>query len=297
MKQPKLTKKEFEKLFPDDNSCLEYIFQKKYANIKECPKCNKPFKYHKLHGKKLYSCQYCGHNMAPTALTIFHKSSTSLKDWFYAIYLFSVSKNGVSGKELERQLGVTYKTAWRMAKQIRKLCQEEIKPLQNTVEADETYYGGKEANKHYDKKTPNTQGRSTKTKAPVIGVVERQGNIVVKVVSNVDSATIQPFLRKHVSIEANLKTDEYKGYNGIGKAGYNHDTVNHGEKEYVNGDTHTNNIEGFWSQLKRSINGTYHFVSPKYLQQYVNEFAYRYNRRNAINHIFYHFLESVSLPL
>ena len=135
------------------------------------------------------------------------------------------------------------------------------------------------------RKTQNTQGRSTKTKTPIVGAVERQGNMIAKVVTNTNSATIKPFVREHISIQAEVKTDEYRSYKPLKKMGYDHDTVGHGKKQYVKGKTHTNNIEGFWSQLKRSINGTYHFVSPKYLQTYVNEFAYRYNRRNSETHV------------
>lgn len=294
MKKEKFTKKDFDKFFANDEVCLNKIFELKYINTTICNKCNKPFKYHKLNNLKLYSCQFCGHNIAPTANTIFHKSSTSLKDWFYAIYLFSVSKNGVSGKELERQLGVTYKTAWRMANRIRKLFDEDINPLGNIVEVDETYCGGKEHNKHFEKKTPNNQGRSIKTKTPIIGAVERKGNIIAKVVGDTKSSTIKPFVKRNIKLTAEVKTDEYPAYIPLKKLGYEHDTVNHGKKQYVKGNTHTNNLEGFWSQLKRSINGTYHFVSPKYLQSYVNEFSFRYNRRNDKNPIFFSIIPKVS---
>ncbi len=148
------------------------------------------FSYYKVKDRKCYACAYCGHQLHPLAGTIFHKSSTSLKNWFYAIFLFSTSKNGVSAKELERQLGVTYKCAYRIAKQIRKLFDESISILTNIVEIDETYVGGKEANKHKDKKTPNNQGRSLKTKSAVLGAVERQGNIIAKVVNHTQSSIV-----------------------------------------------------------------------------------------------------------
>lgn len=282
----KYTKKQFDLIFIDDDTCLNYLFQIKYQNIRQCSNCNKDFRFHKIINKKHYSCQWCGHSISPTANTIFHKSRTSLKDWFYAIYLFSVSKNGVSGKELQRQLGVTYKTAWRIAHHIRKLCITDNELLKDVVEIDETYVGGKEVNKHKFKKTPNNQGRSLKTKSAVLGAVERQGNIIANVVNHTQSSVVKPFVRDNICITAEIKTDEYKAYNLLKALGYKHEKVDHGKGEYVKGDTHTNNLEGFWSQLKRSINGTYHFVSPKYLQTYVNEFAFRYNHRSSEIHLF-----------
>jgi transposase len=282
----KFTIKQFNEKYIDDNSCLYQIFLSRYSHLENCPECDSKFSYYKVKDRKCYACAYCGHQLHPLAGTIFHKSSTSLKNWFYAIFLLSTSKNGVSAKELERQLGVTYKCAYRIAKQIRKLFDESVNILTNIVEIDETYVGGREANKHQHKKTPNNQGRSLKTKSAVLGAVERQGNIIAKVVNHTQSSIVKPFVREHICITAEVKTDEYRAYNSLKTLGYKHDKVDHGKGEYVKGNTHTNNLEGFWSQLKRSINGTYHSVSPKYLQTYVNEFAYRYNRRNDVTPLF-----------
>lgn len=293
VKKEKFTIKQFNELYPDDDSCLQEIFNKNYGNQLYCIECNNSFSYHKVSNRKCYACAYCGNQIHPLANTIFHKSSTSLKSWFFAIFLFSTSKNGISAKELERQLGVTYKTAYRMGQQIRKLFNESVDLLKKDIEVDETYIGGKESNKHYDKKTSNTQGRSLAKKTAVVGALERKGNIIAKVVRDTTSATIKPFIRDNVHINSNIHTDEYRSYKNINKLGYTHLQVEHGKKQWVNSDSYTNSIEGFWSQLKRSINGTYHFVSPKHLQSYVNEFSFRYNKRNQITPIFKSILQLV----
>lgn len=293
VKQINLTIKNFNKIFPNDETCLHTVFLNRYGHLENCPVCKSKFSYHKVTDRKCYACAYCANQISPLADTIFHKSSTELKNWFYTIFLFSSSKNGVAAKELQRQLGVTYKCAWRMAHQVRKLFEENVNLLSNIVEMDETYIGGKESNKHKDKRTPDNQGRSLKTKAAVLGAAERQGPIIAKVVTDTKSSTIKPFIREHIKIQSEIKTDEYIAYNGIKNMDYTHDTCDHSKKQYVKGDAHTNNLEGFWSQLKRSIHGTYHFVSPKHLQSYVNEFAFRYNRRNTITPMFYSIVSQV----
>ncbi len=267
----KFTIQDFNTKYPDEDSCIEEIFKQRFGQLTVCPTCKNPFKYYKVSDRKCYACQYCSNQIHPLANTIFHKSETPLKNWFYAIFLFSTSKNGVSAMELQRQLGVTYKTAWRIAKQIRKLFEENDIGFSKTTELDETYVGGRGGN--------NRRGRGSGNKIPVFGMVERKGNIKATVVVNTKRKTVMPIIREHIVLGTEIMTDEYLPYRLLTKEGYNRQTVNHASKEYVRGNVHTNTLEGFWSQLKRSINGTYHAVSPKYLQTYVNEFSYRYNRR------------------
>lgn len=267
------TIKDFNNKYPNDDTCLKAIFEARYGG-KTCPNCTRLVKFYKLKDRKCYLCNNCKVHIYPLADTIFHKSETSLKDWFYAIYLFSTSKNGVSALELQRQLGGSYKRSWRMAKQIRTLMSQHNHKTTGTYEADETFYGGKD----------NKRGRGDKT--PIFGLVRRksksnQSKIIGKVVKNTTASNLMPIIRSNVAIGSDLMTDEAPIYNKAKKYGYYHGVVKHKEKEYARGFTHTNTIEGFWSQLKRSIDGTYHAVSRKYLQAYLDEFVYRYNHRTS----------------
>ncbi len=283
----KFTIKSFNTKYPNDDACLAEIFKNRYGSLTKCPACKKETRFYKIAGRKCYSCQYCGHQLHPLAGTIFHKSDTSLKSWFYAIFLFSNSRNGVSAKELERALGVTYKTAWRMAKQIRKLFSESSKELSNVVEADETYIGG------YAKGQP---GKGGDNKTAVVGIVERKGKIVAKAVRNVKFSSVMPLIRKNVKLGSTIMTDEYNVYHPLTKIGYDHQSVKHSLKEYVRGKVRTNTIEGFWGQVKRSIKGTYHAVSPKHLQSYLDEFSYRFDLRNLQASLFYPMILRAARP-
>lgn len=283
----KYTIKDFQKQFPTDDVCLEYLFNKYYGEDYKCPSanCGHSNCFYRVKKRKCYTCSWCGYQVHPLAKTIFHKSDTKLTLWFYAMFMFSSSKNGVSALELERALGVTYKCAWRMAKQIRSVMVQTSSKLQGVVETDETYVGGKGKN--------NKRGRGAENKTPVFGLSERKGNVMAKVVVDTKRKTVMPIIRQNVAIGTKVMSDEYLPYQSLGKEGYAHQTVNHGTKEYVRGNVHTNSIEGFWSQLKRSIDGTYHAVSPKYLQNYVDEFAYRYNHRLYPVPLFHLMLENV----
>lgn len=265
------TKKQFEAEYPDDDACLEAIFQERFGDLKYCPSCGAETKFYRIKSRPVYSCKHCRYQLSPLADTIFRKTSTPLRDWFYAIYLFSVSKNGVSAKELERHLGMTYKTAWRMCREIRKLMEQENDKLSGDVETDETYAPSR--------RHPRKIGRSKKQ--VIFGVVERNGRVAAQHVKSSGARVLLPIIEERVEKQSHIYSDEYGAYKTLKQRGYSHTTVNHSKLEYVRGTAYTNTIEGFWSQLKRSIDGTYHAVSPKYLQSYLNEFAFRYNYRGV----------------
>jgi len=285
MKEMKYTFKQFQSEYPDDQACLAAVLENRYSNT--CPRCGVVgVKWHPITGRKGFVCSECDRHIYPLADTIFRKSETSLWNWFYAIYQFSVSKNGVSAKELERTLGVTYKTAWRMCKQIRLLMESEGSPLGGggeTVEVDETYIGGR--HKH---------AQGGRDKSIVFGAVERNGRALAVKVKTAGARVLLPIIENNISQGTHINSDEYRTYKTLKRRGYSHTTVNHSKLEYVRGTAYTNTIEGFWSQLKRSLDGTYHAVSPKYLQNYVDEFTFRYNYR--LQPIFPVLLERVAKP-
>lgn len=288
MKTAKYTIKEFNKQFPDDDACLNFLFKARYPQGVTCPICQKVTKYYKRTGVKVYACEFCGNSVSPTADTIFHKSATSLRSWFYAMFLVASTRSGISSKQLERELGVTYKTAWRMFKQIRSLMNEKNNPFTGHIEVDETYIGGKHA---------GPRGRGASGKTPVVGLAHRdEGQILTSVVQDVKTKTILPIIWNNVprDIRNTIHTDELASYNLVQKLGYTHKRVQHGKGVYANGISHVNTIEGFWSLVKRGINGVYHAVSPKYLQTYLDEYSFRYNHRKSLTPMFSLMLNRVS---
>jgi transposase-like protein len=218
------------------------------------------------------------------AETIFHKSATPLKLWFEAIFEMSTTKTGYSAKCLQRSTGVTYKTAWRMFKQIRSMLGENTGKFSGKVEADETYIGGARTGK---------RGRGASGKTIVAGVVERQASVSASVVPDVKANTLIPMIQDKVTPNSTIFTDEMPSYNRLNRIGFNHQTIHHAQRIYVKGDIHTNTIDGFWSLVKRGISGTYHHVSPDYLQSYVNEYSFRYNHRKDEKPMFQSFLNQI----
>ena len=277
--------------FPDDDACLEYVKEQRWPNgMASCEKCKKDTKHHRVTGRTAYACDYCGTHIYPLAGTIFEKTTTSLRLWFYAMYLMGSTRCGISAKQIQREIGVTYKTAWRMFKQIRSLLSDGDLRLEGpAVEVDETYFGGKR------KGGTGRPMRGDKTKTPILGIVERKGRVVAKTIEVVDAATLTGNIRGHVLPESTVYTDELNAYNTVSKGRmYDHRRIHHSSKVYVVGDIHTNSVEGFWSLIKRGIGGVYHAVSQKYLQTYLDEYSYRYNRRDQGNLIFKSILGEVS---
>ncbi len=256
---------QFNKQFPDDDACLEYVFKYKYGEGHLCPKCLKN-KFYRVEGRKTYACA-CGYQIDPLSDTIFNKSSTSLKLWFLSIYLFSQTRRGVPAKELQRVLGVTYKTAWRMGHKIRELMEQDMEKSEGVFEADETFIGGK---------TRRAGGCGwRKNKIPVFGILKREGKVFAVVVRDIQKLTLSKYIFSVIDWASDVMTDESHSYDDLGRR-YNHFSVCHSKREYVRGNVSTNGIEGFWSQLKK-LYRCHHWISGKWLQWYVNEAVFRYN--------------------
>ena len=263
---------EFFKRFPDDDACLNHLWAVRFGDNAACPKCGVIGEFKKLAKLPAWTCN-CGHHIHPMVGTQFAKSRTPLQKWFFAIYLFTTSRHGVAAKELQRQLGVTYKTAWRMGHEIRKYLGDVDgdAPLSGVVEIDETYVGGRQKG-HIGK---------LKRKTAVMGMVSRGGDVMAKVVPSGRKVHLAPHIHANVEKGSTIYTDEYRAYQDLPEHGYQHDTVEHGRDEYVRGDVHTNTIEGYWSRVKNSIRGTHIHVSKKHMQKYLSEFEFRFNMRET----------------
>lgn len=290
----KYTLTQFKANYPTNEACLDRIFQLRYGNL-VCPKCESDKQFTKVKDRRSYQCPSCGFQIYPTQGTIFEKTTTPLTYWFYAIFLQTTTRNGVAAKELERQLNVCYKTALRMSHQIKLLMaySKSNEPFTGVIQADESFFGGLNRNRHADKKVTESQGRSTKDKTPVFGMVDLKGNISAHVVTDTKGTTLKPIIQKHVDKNNSIViTDEWLGYSRI-KEEFQHVVIKHLEQEYVRGGFHTNTIEGFWSQLKRTIKGTHIHVSRKHLQKYVDEVAFRYMHKDKQDEMFEAILKNV----
>jgi transposase len=245
------------------------------GGIALCVNCKVERKHYRVSGRTSYACHACGNHIYPLAGTIFHKSTTSLRTWFFVIRLMASTRVGVSAKQIQRETGVTYKTAWRMMKQVRKLMAERI-TLSGPVEIDDAEFGGSDVNK-----PKHLRGNR---KGKVLGMVEREGRVVAQVVPDVTALTVCGSIAETVEEESEVFTDLMHSYNPLAVQ-FRHQTVNH-TLSYAQGTAHVNTIEGFWSLVKRGIKGVYYQVGLEYLQSYLNEYAFRYNRRKVMRPMF-----------
>jgi transposase-like protein len=293
-RQPKpvhqLTAAQFDAMFPDEEACKAYLVARRWPQGVHCPRCGNSDLYDASSYKSFHwQCRACapdGYRFSVIAGTVFENTNKPLKDWYRVAHLMLVSKKGMSALQIMRYMGFgSYKTAWLMCHKIRTALIEDIEQLGGIVEVDETYVGGKDENRHKDKRG-GKHGRGAGGKAIVVGAVKRKGNVVARVVENVQISTLEHFIKETVSTKVSLLcTDNFTGYHRLRwKHRFPHETINHSEGHHVRqgvvGAIHTNTIEGFWSLIKRGIVGNFHKVSKKYLHLYVAEFEFRYNNRH-----------------
>ena len=288
----KYTIRDLQTDFPDEAHCLIWLKEYLYPNGIYCKIDKKVTPHHLMKTRRSFSCEVCGHHVHPTAGTIFDHSSTPLTLWFYAMYLMTATRAGISAKQLQRELGVTYKTAWRMFHQIRKMMAADGKPLSGEVEVDETYM-------HPDP-TRNTRlasklhGRRYYNSEAIFGMVERGGRAKVKHVKSSGVRVLVPEIIKGVRTTSRIYSDEWRAYGKLAVWGYDHATVTHSAGEFVNGRTHTQNVENLWSNMKHGIKGVYRHVDPAYLQAYADEYAFRYSHRNDFQPMFWALMNRVA---
>lgn len=267
-----------------EDRCREYLEKLRWNNEPICPHCGEcSTRHYKLKAKGVFKglrrCRGCSKPFTVTVGTMFEGTHISLKKWFIAIFIFSSHKKGISSYQLARDLGITQKSAWFMLGRIRNAytTKDSIK-MDGEIQIDETYVGGKNKNRHNDKKVKESQGRSVKDKTPVLGLINN-GKVTTEVVANTKAKTLRPIIEQMVEKGAIVITDEWKAYNSLNQD-YQHEVVKHHASQYVNKNGFsTNSVENFWSLLKRGITGIYHQVSRKHLKRYCDEFAFRFNTR------------------
>jgi len=287
---------EFMRVFPDDAACLDRLWRDRFApdgSHAICPKCERERKFHRTKTRASYTCDSCGLHVHPQKGTIFERSSTSLHLWFYAMYLMASTRCGISAKQMERELGVTYKQAHKMMKRIRTLMGDDGEPLSGDVEIDETSWGGRPRKpagaSPYIALGPDRRAAAAtfrESKPTVLGMVERGGRLRFRVIASRHGATLSRAVVANVNPDSIIFTDDWGSYKPLRRRYIDHKVVNHSAGEYVRGDTHTNTIEGAFGNMKTGMRGVYKKVSPAYLQSYVDEYSWRHNAKREQGALF-----------
>jgi transposase-like protein/predicted RNA-binding Zn-ribbon protein involved in translation (DUF1610 family) len=293
---------DFQSEFPTDDACLGYLWRQLHSDDgehAECPKCGKRRRFHRVSSRQSYSCDSCGHHLHPKAGTIFEKSTTPLRLWFHAIFLLSQTRCGISAKQLQREIGVTYKTAWRMFNLVRQLLQDDDdSPLTGEVEVDESSWGGKIKAGDRSRAETSLKRRQEamakiKDRPTIFAMVERGGRVRVRIINDRSENTLKNIIRENVSPDATIYTDEFSLYRNLGTEFAAHFQIKHQDAVYAQGHVHTQTVEGFFGNVKRGLSGVQHSVSRKWLENYVNEFAFKYSHRDDPVPMFKLFLANV----